>query len=150
MSYSLTFIHTHTHTHTHTHASLPLLTVAPILKVTVPPLLRAGQEETLFVVLTAKPPPTNFPTLSVVIPDSNDSIEGKSDTTLTASLRVATRSEEPLQSFLFYTFELPRIEQETAHVVLNITLPSDETWRAFNRSASDRLTYLVNVIPGKR
>ena len=91
----------------------------------VPPVIRAGREETAYSIITAKPRPIVLPSLTISFFYSNE-VNGSM---INASAQIEDDPSNTTQYVVIYTFTVPEVVNKLATVKFRFELPDDtRTW----------------------
>ena len=124
------------------------LTVNPVVSHQVPPILRAGKQETAYSIVTVKPYPTDFPEARVSLTTNinENSSESVNVTMLKVSREVASHSSDPVKYCIIYTFDVPLdIDIETTSVRVEFIVPSND-WTVVGQFVPRN----INIVKGER
>ena len=93
-------------------------------RITFPPVVQAGKEETIYTTIAVKPLPANLPSLNVTLMHS----DGSSTVDAISNWTIPSPSNS-FEYIILHTFTIPLEVDSMTSVFLRIDLPNDQVWR---------------------
>ena len=127
--------------------SLFISPVAPVVnRVTFPPVVQAGKEETIYTTIAVKPLPAILPSLNVTL----TCMHSNGSSTIDAISAWTTPSpSNSIEYIILHTFTVPLEVDCVTFVFLRIDLPNDQVWRNIDNSQL-AIGDIGIIFPGER